>query len=83
MAHSFSLSSLTEMEATFDRNVGQMLVAIDSFGDQPFDLKDIIAYYAYDVMGELAFHADFGTQKSQDPSLLPPINDHIFLGCMY
>ena len=83
MAHSFSLASLTEMEPIFDRHIRQMLVAIESYGNQPFDMKDVVGYYAYDLMGELAFHADFATQTSQDPSQLPPINDHIFLGCMY
>lgn len=83
MAHSFSLASLSQMELIFDRHIRNLLSAIASHGSEPFDLKELIAYYAYDVMGELIFNADFGTQKSQDTNGLPPINEHIFLGCMY
>lgn len=34
-------------------------------------------------VGELVFHDDFGSQESQDPKNLPPINEHVFLGCLY
>lgn len=36
-----------------------------------------------DVMGSLIFNTEFGSQDSQDPELLPPINDHLLLGCSY
>ena len=83
MAHSFSVASLSKMEYTFDRHIKKLLNAIDTHGDRPFDLKELIAYYTYDVMGELIFNAEFGSQDARDPGQLPPINNHIWLGCFY
>lgn len=71
------------MEHIFDRHIKDLLNAIDAYGDRPFDLKELIAYYTYDVMGELIFNADFGSQDARDPAQLPPINNHIWLGCFY
>ncbi|CDM34511.1 hypothetical protein DTO013E5_5013 [Penicillium roqueforti] len=85
MAHSFSTSSLTDMESIFDRHVENLRRKLDKYavsGDQ-FDLKDLIAFYGYDVIGELAFNLDFHSQEKDDPENLPPINDHILLGCLY
>ncbi|KAJ9641648.1 hypothetical protein H2204_002710 [Knufia peltigerae] len=83
MAHSFSTASLTQMESIFDRRINHLVRTMDSFGDTPFDLKEMMGYYTYDLMGELIFNAEFGTMQAQDPQNLPPINEHIFLGCMY
>lgn len=84
MAHSFSLTSLAQMESIFDRHIQELLTTIAQHcGDEAFDLKELIAYYTYDIMGELIFNADFGAQRKQDPAQLPPINEHIFLGCLY
>jgi cytochrome P450 len=84
MAHSFSVASLNQMEHIFDRHIRNLLNTIGQrCKDEPFDLKELLAYYTYDVMGELIFNADFEAQKTQDPEQLPPINEHIFLGCLY
>ncbi|OAL36936.1 hypothetical protein AYO20_03705 [Fonsecaea nubica] len=83
MAHSFSVASLAQMESIFNRHLNNLLNAIAAKGSEPFDLKNIVGFYAYDVMGELAFHTEFGSQDAQDPALLPPINEHIFLGCLF
>ena len=85
MAHSFSTSSLTDMESIFDRHVENLRQKLDEYaasGDR-FDLKKLIAFYGYDVLGELAFNIDFQSQVKDDPENLPPINDHILLGCLY
>lgn len=85
MSHGFSAASLKSMEGIFDRHISELRKQIEEYavsGEQ-FDLKELIAYYAYDIIGELAFSRDFGTLRSRDPADLPPINDHIFLGCMY
>lgn len=71
------------MESIFDRRIDHLVRTMDSFGTAPFDLKELVGYYTYDLMGELIFNAEFGTMESQDPKNLPPINEHIFLGCMY
>lgn len=84
MAHSFSRTSLAQMESIFDRHIHTLLTTIARrCGDERVDLKELIAYYTYDVMGELIFNADFAAQKKQDSAQLPPINEHIFLGCLY
>lgn len=83
MAHSFSVASLSQMEFIFDRHINALLQRIDKNGDETFDLKALIAYYTYDLMGELIFNADFGSQKAQRPEELPPINNHVFLGCLF
>ncbi|QYT00078.1 hypothetical protein H0G86_007182 [Trichoderma simmonsii] len=85
MAHSFSTASLISMEEIFDRHVMQMRDKLDRYAKsgEKLNLKKIIAFYAYDVLGELAFDTQFESQAKDDESNLPPINDHIFLGCLY
>ncbi|KAK0755827.1 hypothetical protein N5P37_011608 [Trichoderma harzianum] len=85
MAHSFSTASLISMEEIFDRHVMQMRDKLDRYAKsgEKLNLKKIIAFYAYDVLGELAFDTQFESQVKDDESNLPPINDHIFLGCLY
>lgn len=85
MAHSFSTASLISMEEIFDRHVMQMRDKLDRYAEsgEKVNLKKIIAFYAYDVLGELAFDTQFESQAKDDESNLPPINDHIFLGCLY
>jgi benzoate 4-monooxygenase len=83
MAHSFSIASLTQMESIYNTHIKNLLDAIDAKGGEPFDLKTLLGFYAYDIMGELVFHSEFGTQKAQNPAQLPPINEHIFLSCMF
>lgn len=85
MSHGFSATSLKSMEGIFDHHIAELRKRIEEYavsGEQ-FNLKELIAFYAYDIIGELAFSRDFGTLRSGDITDLPPINDHIFLGCMY
>lgn len=85
MAHSFSTASLISMEEIFDRHIIQMRDKLDGYAKsgEKLDLKNILAFYAYDVLGELAFDTQFESQVKGDAANLPPINDHIFLGCLY
>lgn len=85
MAHSFSTSSLTDMESIFDRHVENLRQKLDKYvaTGETFDLKKLIAFYGYDVLGELAFNIDFRSQEKNDSENLLPINDHILLGCLY
>ena len=85
MAHGFSNASISGMESIFDRHIQTFRSKIDEIavsGDV-VDLKEKIAYYAWDVIGELAFSTQFDTQKADDPEKLPPINNHIFLSSLY
>ena len=85
MAHGFSAKSLAQMEPVFDRHALNLRKAIDRYADsgETFDIKEVIAYYAYDVLGELAFSTQFNSQDLQDPKLLPPINEHILLASVF
>jgi cytochrome P450 len=83
MAHSFSIASLSQMESIYNTHIRNLLDAIEAKDGKPFDLKPLLGFYAYDLMGELAFHSQFGSQKAQDPAQLPPINEHILLSCMF
>ncbi|KAF5572842.1 cytochrome P450 monooxygenase [Fusarium pseudoanthophilum] len=84
MAHAFSLPSIKEMEHFVDSHILKLRKNLDHFCDtsQEFDLKEIIALYVFDVLGELAFSRSFDSQDERDLSRLPPINDHIYLACL-
>ncbi|KAH6952169.1 cytochrome P450 [Fusarium avenaceum] len=84
MAHAFSQSSINKMEQYIDQHLIQFRKNLDHFSDtgEVFDLKELIAFFVLDVLGDLAFHRSFDSQVHQDASKLPPINDHIFLACL-
>jgi cytochrome P450 len=85
MAHGFSTASLTAMEPIFDRHIVNLRNKLNTNAERhsEFDLKCVIAFYTYDVLGQLAFSADFDSQQRDDIALLPPINDHILLASLY
>ncbi|EXM20719.1 Cytochrome P450 [Fusarium oxysporum f. sp. vasinfectum] len=84
MAHAFSLQSIKEMEHFVDSHILKLRNNLDHFcnSNQEFDLKDMIAFYVFDVLGELAFSRSFNSQNERDLARLPPINDHIYLACL-
>lgn len=84
MAHAFSLSSIKEMEFYIDTHLSKLLDNLDHFCEtgEAFDLKQFIAFYVLDILGELAFSRSFDAQKHKDPERLPPINNHIYLACL-
>lgn len=45
-------------------------------------MKELVSFYVFDVLGELAFSRSFDAQIEKDPEKLPPINDHIYLACL-
>lgn len=63
MAHGFSAASLKSIKGIFDRHISELRKRIEEYAasEEEFDLKQLIAFYAYDIMGELAFNRDFGT----------------------
>ncbi|KAM5520510.1 hypothetical protein FOXYSP1_14400 [Fusarium oxysporum f. sp. phaseoli] len=84
MAHAFSLQSIKRMEHFVDSHILKLKNNLDHFCDsnQDFDLKDMIALYVFDVLGELAFSRSFDSQDERDLARLPPIIDHIYLACL-
>ncbi|TDZ30108.1 Cytochrome P450 monooxygenase gsfF [Colletotrichum spinosum] len=82
MSHSFSLSSVKDMEHYLDANINILCEKIATFAREgtPFDLKKLLQYYIIDVLGELAFSRSFGAQITGDESLIPPVVPHTLLG---
>jgi benzoate 4-monooxygenase len=72
------------MEQYIDGHLRQFRRNLDHYAEtgEVFDLKELIAFFVLDVLGDLAFRRSFNSQVEQDPSKLPPINDHIFLACL-
>ncbi|KAH7010076.1 cytochrome P450 [Ilyonectria destructans] len=84
MAHAFSLQSIRGMESYIDTHLLKLRKNLDHYvkTEEVFDLKELIAFYVLDVLGELAFSRSFNSQVEQDSKKLPPINDHIYLSCL-
>ena len=45
--------------------------------EEEIDLKEWIAFFVMDVLGELAFSGSFGVLESGDASLMPPVREHV------
>ena len=84
MAHSFSTKSLKDMEYIFDEHIVILRQRLDGFAasGEAFDLKEAIAFFTYDMIGELAFSTQFESQKTAKPEKMPSIGDHVLLSCM-
>ncbi|KAJ3948563.1 uncharacterized protein N0V96_002820 [Colletotrichum fioriniae] len=76
--------SIKEMEQHIDVHMLQFRKNLDEYSQtgEIFDLKELIAFFVLDVLGDLAFRCQFDSQIEKDISKLPPINDHIFLACL-
>ncbi|KAI4596307.1 hypothetical protein KJ359_005436 [Pestalotiopsis sp. 9143b] len=75
---------MKDMEMFVDIHLQKLLENLDHCckTSEVFDLKQFIAFYVLDVLGELAFSRSFDSQIHMDPDRLPPINDHIYLACL-
>lgn len=84
MAHAFSMQSIKEMEYFVDSHILKLRRNLDHYCDsnQDVDLKNMIPFYVFDVLGELAFSRSFNSQDERNLVRLPPINDHIYLACL-
>lgn len=78
------MQSIKEMEYFVDSHILKLRRNLDHFCDsnQDVDLKNMIAFYVFDVLGELAFSRSFNSQDERNLARLPPINDHIYLACL-
>jgi cytochrome P450 len=81
MSHSFSISSVKDMEQYLDTNMKLLKEKIAEYSNrgEAFDLKKLLHYYTIDVLGELAFSQPFGVQVTDDESLVPPVKEHSLL----
>lgn len=78
------MQSVKEMEEYIDKHIEKLLenLADRAKTGEAFDIKDLLAFYMLDVLGDLAFSQSFNAQTDQAPEKLPPINDHVFLACL-
>jgi cytochrome P450 len=81
MSHSFSTSSVKDMEGYIDDNISILKGKITAYcmSGTPFDLKEALQYYVIDVLGELAFSQSFGAQEANDENHVPPVKEHSLL----
>ncbi|KAF2020168.1 putative benzoate 4-monooxygenase cytochrome P450 [Aaosphaeria arxii CBS 175.79] len=82
MSHSFSMTSIKEMEYLLDANINILRAKIRrrALAGETFDLKKALHYYVVDVLFELAFSGSFNVQESEDDSQMPPVKEHTLLG---
>lgn len=73
------------MEPLFDRHVGRLLDSLDQAAKAGtvLDLKQVLAYYGFDIIVQLGFDTDANLQGKSDESNLPPLNDHFFMADVY
>ena len=84
MSHSFSISSVKEMEQYLDINIKILKEKLAHYAatNEEFDLKKAFHYYVIDTLGELAFSQSFGVQVADDESLIPPVKEHSLLAAV-
>ncbi|KAF4889145.1 Bifunctional cytochrome P450/NADPH--P450 reductase [Colletotrichum fructicola] len=72
------------MELHIDSHMLEFRKNLDEYSrtHETFDLKELIAFFVLDVLGDLAFRYQFDSQIEKNTLKLPPINDHIFLACL-
>ncbi|KAH7410748.1 cytochrome P450 [Cadophora sp. MPI-SDFR-AT-0126] len=80
-SNGFSLQSVAAMEPFMDGCLWQLLHRLDQAAvhEEGIDLKEWIAFFVLDVLGELAFSGSFGILESGDATLMPPIREHVLL----
>ncbi|KAI8962598.1 putative cytochrome P450 [Daldinia sp. FL1419] len=84
LSHGFSQASIWKMEPLIE---GQMKILTEKLTklaqtQQVFDFKHLIAYYVFDILGDVAFGSSFNTQISEVAPEIPAINDHILLSSL-
>ncbi|KAL2849878.1 cytochrome P450 [Aspergillus pseudoustus] len=85
IGNGFSPAALKNMESMFDRHIANLMGSMEKHAKNGtvLDLKQALAFYGYDITGQLAFDHNFETQVMDDPDKMPPLNDHFFLGNIY
>lgn len=78
-SNSFSLQSVAMMEPFIDGCLSQLITRLDkaALNGEQVDLKQWIAFFVMDVLGELAFSASFGVLEDGDENLMPPVREHV------
>ena len=78
-SNGFSLQSVAGMEPFMDSCLRHLLHRLDKAAatGKEIDLKEWIAFFVMDVLGELAFSGSFGVLESGDATLMPPVREHV------
>ncbi|KAI2780876.1 putative cytochrome P450 [Daldinia loculata] len=84
LSHGFSQASIWKMEPLID---SQMKILIEKLkklaqNQEVFDFKHLIAFYVFDILGDVAFGRSFNTQISEVAPEIPAISDHILLSSL-
>ncbi|KAI1483473.1 putative cytochrome P450 [Daldinia eschscholtzii] len=84
LSHGFSQASIWNMEPLIENQMKILIEKLNRLAreQEVFDLKDLIAFYVFDILGEVAFGRSFNTQISEVAPEIPAINDHILLSSL-
>ncbi|KAI1472600.1 putative cytochrome P450 [Daldinia caldariorum] len=84
LSHGFSQASIWNMESLIDDQMKILIDKLKRLAEKQgvFDLKRLIAFYVFDILGDVAFGRSFNAQISEVAPEIPAINDHILLSCL-
>jgi cytochrome P450 len=85
MAHGFSQKAILDMKDILDGRLTVLCDRLTSFAQtgEAFDLKDAIARYVVDILGEVAFSFSFNAQipgAGEFENVPSAINGHVLMG---
>ncbi|KAK7531507.1 cytochrome P450 [Phyllosticta citribraziliensis] len=80
----FSMQSVVQMEPHIDACLAELISRLDRAADagETINLKDWVAFFVIDVLGELAFARSFGMLEQGDVNAMPPLKDHLMLAML-
>ncbi|KAK8219590.1 cytochrome P450 [Phyllosticta paracitricarpa] len=80
----FSMQSVGQMEPHIDVCLAKLIARLDRATDtgETIDLKNWVAFFVIDVLGELAFARSFGMLEQGDVNALPPLKEHLMLAML-
>ncbi len=78
-SNGFSAQSVSMMELFIDGRLRKLIERLDraAVTGEVINLKQWIAFFVMDVLGELAFSQPFKVLESGDVEKMPPIRDHV------
>ncbi|KAH8587166.1 cytochrome P450 [Bisporella sp. PMI_857] len=84
VAPSFSSQSVRSFEIFMDKCMLKLTQQLDeaAMQNKVVDLKQWIAFFVVDVLGELAFSRSFEMLEKGNQNEMPPIEEHVFLATM-
>ncbi|KAK8221457.1 cytochrome P450 [Phyllosticta capitalensis] len=80
----FSMQSVAQMQPHIDACLTKLMARLDRAADarETVNLKDWVAFFVIDVLGELAFARSFRMLEQGDAGALPPLKEHLMLAML-